>query len=240
VLEDVVDGEPFMERLLLSPTHSDSELNALLQSVCNDLRAPNDYALQKRLFESVRAQIQKQRDIDANYAQTLAKMQRQNAKEREILSESERENGNGTECHGHVVLRLSVSHGKLRLRHECVWNLNDAANALEIEPFAAALVSEQGLPPKFGCSVAHAMRTQIAQQKVRLTRAMNARLRQKQRPSMNGRRAKALMELNDPLRHEALRFVGRKRQSELRDLRRWQPEILVHRPHNRMKTKLRD
>ena len=46
--------------------------------------------------------------------------------------------------------------------------------------------------------------------------------------------------INDPLLHESFRYVGRNKHIDLRNLKMWQPTILVHKPPNRTKTKVRD
>ena len=96
-LKDVVQGEPFVERLLLTAGHDEESLGAMLQSLCNDLRAPSDYALQRRLLVSVQSQVQRHCDIEV-----LDKVKRLKSVEAEAEAA----------CHGHVALRLSVSHGK--------------------------------------------------------------------------------------------------------------------------------
>ena len=65
-LEDVAN-EPLLERLLSAP--DEESLCALLQSMWNDLCAPNDNASQRRLLGSVRPQMQRHCDIERSYAE---------------------------------------------------------------------------------------------------------------------------------------------------------------------------
>merc|ERR1712190_62517 len=131
--------------------------------------------------------------------------------------------------HGHILIKLDIKHGKIRLVDEFLWNVNDCGNEqnASIEKFAQVLCAEQALPYLFAPSIAISIRQQISENKARMTK------------NLMQHNVNRLNEINDPLLHESLRYVGRKREADLKNLKKWSPVILVHKPANRLKTTFR-
>ena len=210
-------------------------LKDFVGALCNDLKEGRNEELKKRILKSVETQIAVHLDLAKGYKTTLdsfaPKQEKRASNYVQHLSHKLEEDGNimfniADQCHGHILIKIKVNRGKIRVKDQFLWNINDGDG--DIEEFARTLCADQGLPFQFAPSIAIDMRSQINEYKVKMTKAMK----------LNN--TKRLNEINDPICHEMLRFVGRKRSKDLKNIKQWEPKILVHKPPNRRKTKVRD
>ena len=224
-------------------------MDEFIDVLCNDLRQSNNQKLKDRIFTSAQKQIREYEKIKKEYKTSITsfgnKQEKrgnnylQRLKKREIpglygVDENEHRNNLMNDihdiCHGHILIKLKITHGKVRLIDEFLWNINDIDNYNNnyIELFSNSLCCDQGLPLKFAPSIAMEIRSQIQKHKERITKCIKS--------GKNN-----INQLNDPLLHESLRYVGRNtKDTDLNNLRMWEPSILVHKPPNRAKTKVRE
>ena len=237
-IEEIVNGKEYKDSFLWDPSNGIG-LKDFVQSLCNDLKQSKNLKLRDRIVKSAKKQIEFDLRIKREYERALdtvgSKMDKRSHNYLQHLrkkSISINDNmGNlmnniSDDLHGHILIKLKITHGKIRLIDEFLWNLNDEGNDqnASIEKFANVLCAEQGLPFILAPSIAVSMRRQISEHKVRMTK------------SLTQQQGNKLNEVNDPLLHESLRYVGRKRESDLKNLKKWEPNILVYRPPNKMKT----
>ena len=218
-------------------------MEEFIDVLCNDWRQSDNQGLKDRIFTSAEKQIRDYQNIKDEYKSSIISFgNKQEKRANNYLQRLKREinpfNENNRNlmsdisdiCHGHILIKLKITHGKVRLIDEFMWNINDIDNCNNnyIEQFAHSLCGDQGLPFKFAPSIAINIREQIQKHKERMTKCIKTQ-------NMN-----SLNELNDPLLHESLRYVGRKEETDLNNLAMWEPTILVHKPPNRAKTKVRE
>eukprot|EP01084_Bolivina_argentea_P032390 59930_1 len=217
-MDAIVRGKPFRDSFLWNPHNDTQQLTQFIQSLCNDLKEGQNETLKANMVKSAEKQIKQVKKIRSEYRNALdsfgnkisnrANNYLQHLKKKSIsVNDNMNLMNNITDiCHGHILIKLRVTHGKVRLVDEFLWNLND--NHGTIEAFAKTLCADQGLPFVFSSSIAVSIRQQINAHKVRMTKSMN----------QNGNN---LNTINDPLSHESLRFVGRQKETGLRNLKMW-------------------
>ena len=217
------------------------ELEEFIESLCNDWKERDNQGLKDRILTSAEEQIKKYKSVREEYKQRITAFgQRQDIRSNNYLQHLKKRSLNENNmnlmnnisdiCHGHVLIKLKITHGKIRLIDEFIWNINDNDNnnSNQIEQFSHILCADQGLPFKFAPTIAQSIRMQITEHKERISKCIK------------NEKINELNQLNDPLLHESLRYVGRNRNIGLKNLEMWQPSILVHKPPNRAKTKVRE
>jgi len=238
-IDEIVNGKPYKDTFLWDQENG-LDLNEFVLSLCNDLKQKDD-DLRDRILKSAKKQIAECLKVRNEYKASLEVfgnkidkrsnnyLQHLKKKGLSVSDNMNLMNNISDILHGHILIKLEITHGKIRLIDEFLWNLNDSENDhfANIEQFANTLCADQGLPFIFAPSIAFSIRKQINSHKMRMTKSMKEG-------------GNNLNTINDPLLHESLRYVGRKRERDLKNLKMWEPTILVHKPPNRMKTTFRD
>merc|ERR1712228_282101 len=228
-IDEIVNGKEYKDSFLWDVSNG-IELSEFVQSLRNDLKQSKNVKLRDRILKSAQKQIDCDLRVQKEYERALnvvgSKLDKrsnnylQHLKKKSFsINDNENLMNNISDTlHGHILIKLKITHGKIRLIDEFLWNLNDDGNEknASIEQFAHVLCAEQALPFIFAPSIALSIRQQINEHKVKMTKSLN----QRQESKMN--------EV-----HESLRYVGRKRESDLKNLKKWEPKILIHKAPNR-------
>jgi len=246
VIEERVNGKFIRDEFLWNASNDRNDLVAFVQTLCNDLKQPRNVDLRDRIVKSALKQIDSHCGVQREYARACEVVGRKLDKRSDnyfqhLLNKKNISiNDNMTEnmmnsledrMHGHIRIQLKITHGKIKLIDDFLWNMNDEGNEgkdASIEQFAHVLCAEQALPSVFAPAIALSMRQQIREHKKRMIRMMN----QSNWNKMN--------EINDPLLHESLRYVGKKKENGVKNLKNWEPRILVYKPPNNLKTSFSD
>merc|ERR1712228_823901 len=170
-IDEIVNGKEYKDSFLWDACNG-IELSEFVQSLCNDLKQAKNVKLRDRILKSAQKQIDCDLRVQKEYERALnvvgSKLdKRSNNYLQHLKKKSFSINDNEN------LIKLKITHGKIRLIDEFLWNLNDDGNEknASIEQFAHVLCAEQALPFIFAPSIALSIRQQINEHKVKMTKS---------------------------------------------------------------------